>query len=226
MPPTTPGDDVAYRTVRKAVAEIVTTGDVAARPVPSCPEWTGRDLVGHLVDIACRVSARCGRPVEPGVVAGVGTVEDDLAVWETVGARLDPLIAGGGAEVMVMDAFTHELDLHRSAGTAPERGHPAFATSLGVLVAGVGGEIRERGLPALRVRAGGSQWIAGDGEPAATVTGADYDVHRAFAGRRSLDQVRGLDWSTDPDAWLPAFRWKAFHPPARPVESATPHWRL
>jgi uncharacterized protein (TIGR03083 family) len=221
MPP--PGDDVAYRAVRAAVAEIVTRGDVAARPVPSCPEWTGHDLVGHLVEIAARVCERVGRPVQPPVVGS--SVADDLATWELLGARLDPEIAGGGAEVMVMDAFTHELDLHHAAGTAPSPGHPAFATSLGVLVAGVGGSVREHGLPALRVRAGGREWVAGDGEPAVTVSGPDYDVHRAFAGRRSPDQIRALEWSASPEPWLPAFRWKVFHPPARAVEPMTPDWR-
>jgi hypothetical protein len=44
------------------------------------------------------------------------------------------------------------------------------------------------------------------GAPAAvTVRATAFDLSRALSGRRSESQLRRLDWSADPDPFLPLF---------------------
>jgi hypothetical protein len=120
---------------------------------------------------------------------------------------------------MLMDAYTHELDIRLALGAAWPTDHPAFDGALDLLVSGFAGAVRERGLASVQIELDGQQWLAGDGTPAATVSGHRLDVYRSLAGRRTQQQIAGLDWSADPRQWLPAFEWGPFRPPARPVEA-------
>jgi uncharacterized protein (TIGR03083 family) len=231
--PDMPDDDV-YRHLRKTVSALAASvGDAGGRAVPACPDWTVRDLLAHLVEIAALVTRRTGHEPDAAAEAAAvdGPVDVVLDAWSVLGEQVASLIAGGGGQLMIMDALSHELDLHRVFGTAPEPAHPAFPGSLDVVVRGMGGYLGEHGAPALEVRAAGRQWRLGDGEPAAVVTGADYDVLRSFTGRRTPGQIRALQWSADPGPWIPAFTWAAFTPPATPVEPTVGdgglrwHWR-
>lgn len=227
-------DDAVYRYLRKTVSAMATSvDDAGGRAVPACPEWTVRDLLAHLVEIAALVTRRTGNEPDAAAEAAAkdGPVDVVLDAWSVVGEQVAALIAGGGGRLMIADALSHELDLHRVLGTAPEPGHPAFLRALDVVVRGMGGHLGEHGAPALEVRAAGRRWSLGEGAPAAVVTGADYDVLRSFTGRRTPGQIRALDWSADPAPWLPAFTWGAFAPPAAPAEPMVGdgglrwHWR-
>ncbi|MEU5262377.1 maleylpyruvate isomerase family mycothiol-dependent enzyme [Amycolatopsis sp. NPDC021455] len=212
-------DFVAYRAVRHGVRALL-----AARPdagpgrVPACPEWTVTDLLGHLTAIAGRVLARHGgSPAAPSATADVPELLDH---WDDVGEELDRRLEDAGGRsgaVMVMDAYTHELDLGAALGVAPPEDHAARVPSFEVLVSGLSGSIAAHGLPSLRLRTtAGEEWTAGGGRPAATVTAPAHDLYRALAGRRSLAQLAALTWSAAPGPWLPAFSWGPFTPPARP----------
>ncbi|WP_410672072.1 maleylpyruvate isomerase family mycothiol-dependent enzyme [Amycolatopsis sp. cmx-4-68] len=212
--------------IRALLRERPGAGD---RVVPACPEWTVADLLGHLVGIGERVLERFGG--RPPVVGGSSAVPVLLDRWDDVGDQLDPLLAdagGRGGEIMVMDAFTHELDLRAALGAPPPEGHAAWAPSFEVLVRGFSRSIAGRGLPAVRLRepagretagegpAAGREWTAGEGPAAATVTAPAYDLYRALAGRRSIAQLTALNWTAAPEPWLLAFSWGPFSPPAQP----------
>jgi hypothetical protein len=47
-------------------------------------------------------------------------------------------------------------------------------------------------------------------EPAAILTASNFELMRALSGRRSYDQIRKLDWSVDPEPYLPAFQFGPF----------------
>jgi uncharacterized protein (TIGR03083 family) len=211
-------DFVAYPEVRSGVRALL-AGRTGAdrRPVPACPEWTGADLVDHLVTIADRVLERHGGTPP---AARPATVPELLDHWDEVGDELDRRLAAAGGrsgEVMVMDAYTHELDLRAALGVPPPVEHAAWAPSFEVLVRGFSGSVAGRGLPSLRLRTtGGSEWAAGVGRPAATVTAPAHELYRALAGRRSRAQLTGLEWSAAPGPWLPAFTWGPFSPPRAP----------
>ncbi|KDN18843.1 hypothetical protein DV20_28260 [Amycolatopsis rifamycinica] len=210
-------DFVGYPEVRRGVRALL-EGRPAGhrRPVPACPEWTVEDLLAHLTTIAARVLTRHGG-TPPPAPAGVPALLDH---WDDLGEDLDRRLAEAGGrtgEVMVMDAFTHELDLRAALGVPPPAEHLAWAPSFEVLVRGFSGSITARGLPALRLRTtGGSEWTAGEGRPAAALTAPALELYRALAGRRSPGQLAELDWSEPPSQWLPAFTWGPFSPPAAP----------
>jgi uncharacterized protein (TIGR03083 family) len=210
---------VGYPEVRRSVRALLTgCPGTHGRRVPACPEWTVTELLGHLTAIAERVLVRHGG-TPPPAPASPWAVPALLDRWDDVGAELDRLLAAGAGsgEVMLMDAYTHELDLRAALGVPPPAEHVAWAPSFEVLVRGFAGSVAARGLPALRIRTtAGTEWTAGPGRPTASLTAPAHDLHRALAGRRSLAQLAELDWSAPPEPWLPAFSWGPFVPPPVP----------
>jgi hypothetical protein len=71
--------------------------------------------------------------------------------------------------------------------------------------------LQATGRPALRLRAGTTEWVVGDGTPAATVAAPPFELFRALSGRRSLDQIRAFDWEGDVEGFLDVF--SPFDPP-------------
>ncbi|MFG1645343.1 maleylpyruvate isomerase family mycothiol-dependent enzyme [Amycolatopsis sp. NPDC049252] len=212
-------DFVGYPEVRRGIRSLLGGRDgLDVRPVPACPEWTVTDLLAHLTGIAERVLVRHGGTPPPAPAPR--DVPGLLDRWDAVGEELDRLLAEAGGrsgEIMVMDAYTHELDLRAALGVAPPDEHLAWAPSFEVLVRGFSGSVAGRGLPPLRVRTtGGSEWTAGHGRATASLTAPAHDLYRALAGRRSPAQLAVLDWSEAPEPWLPAFTWGPFEPPSYP----------
>jgi uncharacterized protein (TIGR03083 family) len=213
----------SYAHVRRNVIELLAAPRAVADPVvPSCPEWTLRGLVTHLVGVAAATVGRLS-----GVLSAQPTSSADmelpelLATWDRLGDEADLLIAERGGRtgsILVMDAFTHELDIRYAIGADLPREHPAFAGAFEVLANGFAAAVDDHGLPALCLSTGSTQWLVGDGQPAATVIANRYDLYRSLAGRRSHAQITALDWDRDSHRWLPAFTWGPFTPPAVPVE--------
>ncbi|WP_284748723.1 maleylpyruvate isomerase family mycothiol-dependent enzyme [Amycolatopsis sp. RTGN1] len=211
-------DFVGYPEVRRGVRALLgSRAGAHRRPVPACPEWTVADLLGHLIAIAERVLERHGGTPP---VSTASTIPELLDRWDDVGEDLDRRLAEAGGrsgEIMVMDAYTHELDLRAALGMPPPVEHAAWAPSFEVLVRGFSGSVAGRGLPALRLRTtGGSEWQVGAGRPTATLTAPGHELYRALAGRRSPGQLMALEWSAAPGPWLPAFSWGPFTPPRSP----------
>jgi uncharacterized protein (TIGR03083 family) len=212
-------DFIGYPEVRRGIRALLDGREgLDVRPVPACPEWTVTDLLGHLTGIAERVLERHGGTPPPAPAPP--DVPGLLDRWDAMGEELDGLLAEAGGrsgEIMVMDAYTHELDLRAALGVAPPDEHLAWAPSFEVLVRGFSGSVAGRGLRALRVRStGGSEWTAGYGRATASLTAPAHDLYRALAGRRSPAQLAVLDWSEAPEPWLPAFTWGPFTPPSFP----------
>jgi uncharacterized protein (TIGR03083 family) len=212
-------DFIGYPEVRRGIRALLDGREgLDVRPVPACPEWTVTDLLGHLTGIAERVLERHGGTPPPAPAPP--DVPGLLDRWDAMGEELDGLLAEAGGrsgEIMVMDAYTHELDLRAALGVAPPDEHLAWAPSFEVLVRGFSGSVAGRGLRALRVRStGGSEWTAGYGRATASLTAPAHDLYRALAGRRSPAQLAVLDWSEAPEPWLPAFTWGPFTPPSSP----------
>ncbi|MDX6219956.1 MAG: hypothetical protein QOJ48_1637, partial [Frankiales bacterium] len=63
---------------------------------------------------------------------------------------------------------------------------------------------RAEGIGTLNLRAGERRWALGVGEPAATLTLPDEgELARVIGARRSDDVVRQMDWTGDPEPWIP-----------------------
>lgn len=227
---------VAYRHARQSVTELLRGHPEALdRRVPACPEWAVRDLLTHLVDICASVHDRAvgGTGGSAGADGG-GATEAAMALarWDRLATEVEARAEAGGLQLsdpLIMDVLTHELDLRHTLGEPFPGHHPAFAISLDLVVRGFARATRERDLPTLQVEPdgepGGARWRTDGGdpsapaaEPAATLRGHPYDLLRSFTGRRTHRQIARLAWSQDPAAWLPAFTWGPFTPPAEPTE--------
>jgi uncharacterized protein (TIGR03083 family) len=218
-----PPNHECYRQVRENVTELLGAaapeGDV---PVPSCPEWTLRGLVTHLVGVAATSIGRLsGWPSAPRASSADMGLPELLTTWKELGAEVDLLLADRGdraGNILVMDAFTHELDIRYAIGAELPGEHPAFPGAFEVLANGFACAVDDHQLPALRLSTGTTQWTVGTGEPVATVTANRYDIYRSLAGRRSHRQITSMDWDRDSHRWLPAFTWGPFTPPGAAVE--------
>ncbi|MFJ6381049.1 maleylpyruvate isomerase family mycothiol-dependent enzyme [Kitasatospora sp. NPDC092039] len=216
-------DHLAYRGSREYITGLVERPGVAGVPVPACPGWTVLDVVGHLLEVCRTVAADAPGNLWEVPHDGSG---DGLAGLLAEWARLDGPVERVVTEspqlrhtMLMMDAFTHELDIRGALGVPVVPEHPSYPSSLDLVVRGFSAAVRTLGLPALRIETPGAEWLAGDGEPAAVLRGHRHDLLRSLTGRRSLGQIAELAWSAAPGPWLPAFTWGPFHPPAKPVEA-------
>lgn len=211
------GIAAAYRQVRETTAALLAADPAAATaPVPTCPGWSVADLVAHLVEICARVHERAtGQP--PGPVPGTEAgLPELLERWHRLSPPVEEFLAGPGSMdrgILVMDAFTHELDLRQALGAPPPVDHPALPVAMDVLVTGLAASLAGRGLPPLAVETDSGRWVAGSGEPGATMSGPWHEVYLALAGRRTETLIRSLRWSEEPGRWLPAFTWGPFRVP-------------
>lgn len=218
---------LAYRACRENITRLVTScPSVVELPVPACPGWSVRDLVGHLV-LVCRLAV----DEDPGEISEPPPPPPDVPVDELVTswAELEKELAGVlpradwlRRRILPLDAFSHELDLLSALGMPPPDCHPALADALDLAVTGFTLALHEHGLPALHVQTPDRVWTAGKGEPAATLGGGSREIFRALTGRRTARQIGELSWSAPSATWLPAFTWGPFTPPPHPVEAAAP----
>jgi uncharacterized protein (TIGR03083 family) len=218
-----PPNHECYRQVRDNVIGLLGPVDPAgSTAVPACPEWTVRELVAHLVGVAATAIGRLsGTLAAPRASSATMDLPELLTTWKELGAEVDRLLAARGdrsGNILVMDAFTHELDIRYAIGAELPDEHPAFAAAFEVLAGGFASAVDDHQLPALRLSTGSTEWTVGPGAPVATVTANRYDVYRSLAGRRSHGQITALDWDRDSHRWLPAFTWGPFTPPAVDVE--------
>jgi uncharacterized protein (TIGR03083 family) len=105
--------------------------------------------------------------------------------------------------VLVTDLCVHADDVAIALGLPANRDTAASRVALAGYAFGVDYRIRALGLPALALCYEGKERTLGDGPPAATVAADRWELLRVLAGRRSRDQILGLDWTGDPDPYLP-----------------------
>jgi uncharacterized protein (TIGR03083 family) len=205
----------AYAALQVRLCELLSTADASA-PIPSCPGWSVRDVLAHLVGLCedwgdhrldgyastAWTADQVSRSVDLEVV-------DLLSRWTdlvTEFARLDddPLM-GPPARWAFGDAVVHEADLRGAldAGRVPK---DAVLLSLKGSIARWR-EVLSHSEPPTTVivhPTDAREWILGtpSSDPPLTVSPALYDLFRALAGRRSREQVAAWPWSSDPEPVL------------------------
>lgn len=214
---TSPG--TIYAETRERVAELVSSlsaAELAVR-VPATPAWSPRDIVGHLAGVASAIVAGdlTGWGTDPWTAAQVDArraiaLPDVLDEWAATAQRLEPMIDGGAGLPytlrVVVDCYLHEQDIRGATGRPGARQAPAMPFSLELTIQGLGGRLEDAGLPGLRLRAGGREWVAGSAVPAATVSATDpFELLRSLFSRRSRAQVAALDWDGDAERYLDHF---------------------
>ncbi|MBM7774507.1 hypothetical protein JOD54_004711 [Actinokineospora baliensis] len=216
-------NNIAYAHVRETVTDLLTgKPDLADTPIPACPGWTARDLFGHLVEVCAHAMGQMTGIPQPFSARGLD-IHQIADAWDARADQADRLLADGGGRlgrVGVMDAFTHELDLRYALGLPlPIDTHPAVPRAFDVVISGLAASITTHDLPALRLVTPTDTWIAGEGDPDATLTADRLTLYRTLAGRRAPTQMARLDWTGDPHRWIPAFTWGPFHPATAAPES-------
>ncbi len=198
-----------YRTARHRLLALAPTLDPGqlATTVPTCPDWTVQDTYAHLTGLAAdALAGRTGigsadstaRQVEERGGRSIGEVCDE---WEANGAAMESFVADNAANALAIDAWTHDQDIHNALGIVSGRDGPG----LDLTVSGVWRlkrQIREAGLPTLRIVAGDRDWLVGDTAPGTTLHVDPYELARAVLGRRSRNQMLAFDWNGDPEPYV------------------------
>lgn len=174
---------------------------------PTTPEWSGRDVLAHLVGVDADILA--------GRLEGVGSdawtavqvearrdrsVAELLDEWAEVGPQVEAIAGafGDAAGQWCFDAATHEHDLRLLLGEAGLRDSDAVAIGTDWLLARLGERLDGEGRPGIAFTFADGTVTVGSGAPATPVTVDRFEVFRAACGRRSVAQIDGWDWSGAP----------------------------
>ena len=203
--------------------------------LPATPDWTVRDVVAHLTgDVACIVRGDFPReffesfgdeaaviPLNRWTLGHVEsrrdkTLAEVVSEWDVVTEKeLLPMIRGDVSwpegvppfadRVLLTDLGVHQQDIYGAFGIERGRdGVPVKIGSSGYIVT-MGLRLASDGVGALKLEAPDKSWVAGEGEPLATVRTSRFEFFRALSGRRSMEQLRAYDWEGDPEPFLPYF---------------------
>lgn len=186
----------AYGAARHRVCALV-SDDVSGMAVPATPKWSVHDVVAHLAGVA-EDAATGNMAAAPGddwtaaqVARGSGrSVAELVAQWGHHGPMVESFLsspAGESAAAALFDIHTHEADLRHALGLPAEM--PAE------VLAWLGAAMRESLAAA----------VAEAGLPPVDVGTSDFELFRARLGRRTVDEVCGYAWSSDPTPYLDTF---------------------
>jgi uncharacterized protein (TIGR03083 family) len=203
-----------------------------AAPVPACPDWTVRDLIAHLVGEAADTTVgdgffagaadawrdpRLAQEREQWTAAQVAARRDRnvhslLREWDERGSQLVTMLRRGDGFAMTApdwmlsspaaDLGVHLHDLREALGDPGDEATWVTRLALGVYREWLAQRLSAVGLPALRLDDGSKPWVAGRGEPVATLRAESFELFRAMSGRRTAAQIRELGWEGDPAPYL------------------------
>jgi uncharacterized protein (TIGR03083 family) len=178
--------------------------------VPACPAWTVRDVYGHLAGVGADIvtpgltpslePAHTQHHVDARADRTLDAVCQELeANQDGVGDFLDQGIMAAPA----LDIWAHYNDIRGAlALPRPDDDGDVLAFAVALLAAGQRRSWAGSDRPTLRVVGDRREWVFGEGEPEATLTGDDYELARQFMGRRSRAQLLSMDWTGDPTPYV------------------------
>jgi uncharacterized protein (TIGR03083 family) len=204
-----------YATTRGQITDLVSGLDdaTANSVVPATPEWTVREVVAHLVGVLSDILAGNldGVASDPWTAAQVAArgekaIGELIEEWNEHAAAVEPIIPNfpaDAAATLCFDIYTHEQDLRHALGRAGNRAGAPLDNAVERAVSSLGPRLTQAGL-SLRVESDGRQWTFGD-NPEVTLRTSPFELMRSIPGRRTADQVRGYDWSGDPEPYIPSY---------------------
>ncbi|HEV3282335.1 MAG TPA: maleylpyruvate isomerase family mycothiol-dependent enzyme [Acidimicrobiales bacterium] len=220
----------AYAGIRQRVTELLesTSDDEAASvTVPACPDWTITDVVAHLYGVEVDIME--------GNLEGAGTpawADDQVRrfaplglhklseAWNETSPRVEAM--GGtfpprAVAQLVFDACTHEHDLRGAIGCPGARDTDSVVIGLTFIEDSIRGLVEEKGLPGIELDSPHFEATIGPTPAPVRVSSSAFELFRAFAGRRSADQIRALPWHGDPSPYLEFLDRGPLQPPDRPL---------
>jgi uncharacterized protein (TIGR03083 family) len=198
------------RSELSSLALSLTTEQLGVK-VPQSPEWSVQDTVAHVVGIVDDILNQRvdGLGTDPWTATQVNkrsghSIDEIVAEWATLAEAIDAVTS----ETPFMgvrlgaDLVTHLHDVAGAVGATADQ----FSAGIRIGLERYGPFFCERAaaaeLPPIRIVAGFQTWQSAEGEPAVTLTGSAFELLRAFSGRRSLNQVRAMDWTGDSEPYL------------------------
>jgi len=216
----------AYRGCRERITGLAQQLDErqARAAVPACPEWTVHDVIAHLSgNLADAVARRLGgagtdeRTAEQVVARRQLSLSEVLQEWNEHALVVEPRMEGAGdmARQGVADAVSHEHDIRGALSVPGARDCDAVRIGLAFAAARLVESAAGRGV-SLLVQTGDG-WELGPHDAEVVLTGEPFALLRAVTGRRSVEQLRALEWKGDCEIAIPAFWWGPLHPAERPI---------
>ena len=179
--------------------------------VPSCPDWTVRDLLSHMVGLGVDVvdgdepddhnETWTGKHVTERRGHDVAAL---VAEWQAVAEPLRAWMRENTVRPLG-DVIIHEQDLRGALGVPGGQDTEGVAAIRDRFVPRFGGRVAE--LPPIALVGDTWSWVsAGDPDDAAVVLRApDFDLARALVTRRSAAQLRAWTVRGDVGPYLDAF---------------------
>jgi uncharacterized protein (TIGR03083 family) len=201
-------------------------GNALATPVPASPAWTVHDVVAHVVGLAADINAQ-RFPAADDVEGERWTntqveqrrtrsLADLASEWDTEGSRFAEGLRLFGYEFsrhFVADLETHVQDVRSALHADPDPDETAVRVALDHYVHTLDEQLAGGDpLGAIELRFGDETVVAGTGAVAATVRASAFELLRVLSGRRSLRQMRALEWTGDVDHFAPVL--SAYRTPA------------
>jgi uncharacterized protein (TIGR03083 family) len=194
-----------YREARLRIDSLLRplADDLWERPTFACPGWRVRDVLAHLVGNT--EDAAAGRlngiPTEELTAAQVSRHRDDhpldlLDQWAAAGPLIEEAISGPPRWPAAVDVLTHEHDIRSALGDRGARENESVSTVAAMLAVGLDSPVP------LSIQLDGHQIDdspTDDSGARLTLRTTAFEFFRLRLGRRSLRQVRELDWSGDPE---------------------------
>jgi len=219
MTPPPSGEDIArhYSSGHARLAELTSTltDDQLATPVPSTPGWAVHDVLAHLAALPSDALAGrlTGVPTDE-ITAEQVAARRDLTAKELIEewtANVPQMLSGARAGVvpaaLAVDVLTHEQDIRGALRLEPILTAEELRFATDRFARGFGHGLKQSDVAPVVIAASDSDFkvIAGEGDPAAEVRAAEFELFRALAGRRSRSQVLAFDWSGDSASYADRF---------------------
>ncbi len=195
-----------YGQTQARVVALVTglDGRQVEAPVPACPGWRVRDVVGHLAAVSEDVleGRLTGPPSDEQTAAQVARFRDRplsevLARWDELAPRMGEAIDAFDVWPAVLDVATHEHDIRGAVGERGARDSEVVRLGADRLLTWM------RPSVALRVVVEDETYDLGPVGPEPIVLRSGrFEALRWRMGRRSRAQLAGLDWAGDPSPVL------------------------
>jgi uncharacterized protein (TIGR03083 family) len=195
----------AYAGVRERTSALVraATPEQLAAVAPATPEWTVKDVLGHMVGVPTDVLA--GRT--DGIASDAWTaaqvqryrdldVEAVIAEWDEASAVVEPMIPDFGvmAGQAILDVTTHEHDLRHALGAEGARDTDAVHIGSAWAAQWIGQRAGEGGHGTLRIETDLWSHTFGPDAPTTTLRTSAFELLRAATGRRSEGQIAAYGW--------------------------------
>ncbi len=196
-----------YRVVQATTIELCSTmsAEETEAAVPTCPDWTPRDVLAHVVGICADFKAdrREGSGGDAWTAAQVASrsndsVEQLVQEWNDQYDYINELFADKPdlAWALVADLVTHEHDIRLALNQPGIQESEAITASGQRYVDRFLDRINESELASLAVELDGEQ--QGPADVDVVLRGTAFEILRACTGRRSRSQIEAMDWSGDP----------------------------